>query len=207
MNEMKYPHSRSVALFAAIYPVSRALLTGILTIAFLMCAQQAGAAPAATTTTLTVTENGTAVAKIAWGSVITLTATVNAGSSMVKTGQVYFCDTTAAHCEDIHLLGTAQLTTTGTAKLKFRPGIGIHRYKAIFLGTGNDATSTSNVPAINVIGEYPTATALTQRGFLGNYLLTATVAGCEFDWDRPAHWNGFVPGYEHRGRGAWNRGA
>ena len=42
------------------------------------------------------------------------------------------------YCEDIHLLGTAQLTSAGTAVLKFIPGMGSHSYKAVFVGTQSD---------------------------------------------------------------------
>jgi len=70
----------------------------------------AWAAPAPTITTLSVTSGGNAVTTVAPGSVVTLTATVMAGSTPVTPGQVNFCDATAKFCTDIHLLGTAQLT-------------------------------------------------------------------------------------------------
>jgi hypothetical protein len=70
-----------------------------------------------------------------------LAATVKAGAVGVSPGQVDFCDASATSCTDIHLLGTAQLfqtdPTAGTAFFAFRPGIGSHRYKAIFVGTPN----------------------------------------------------------------------
>ena len=86
----------------------------------------AGSAQTASTTTLTVESGGSAVTTVASGSVVTLTATVQAGTRAVTTGQVSFCDATATYCTDIHWLGTAQLTSAGTAVLKFRPGIGSH---------------------------------------------------------------------------------
>src|SRR5271163_5368368 len=89
------------------------------------------AEPAATITTLSVTSGGNAVATVASGSVVTLTATVLAGSTPVTPGQVNFCDATARFCTDIHLLGTGQLTAKGTATLKFRPGVGSHSYMAV----------------------------------------------------------------------------
>jgi trimeric autotransporter adhesin len=66
--------------------------------------------------------------------VVTLTAAVQTGATALTLGQVNFCDPTAASCIDIHLLGAAQLTSAGTAVLRFRPGPGIHSYKAVFLG-------------------------------------------------------------------------
>ena len=95
----------------------------------------AWAAPATTTTTLSITSAGNAVATVTSGTVVTLMATVTVGSDPVTPGQINFCDATAKSCTDIHLLGSAQLTSAGTATLHFRPGIGSHSYKAVFLGT------------------------------------------------------------------------
>lgn len=64
-----------------------------------------------TTTTLALTSGGTAV---------TLSATVKAGGSPAAVGRVKFCDAAAARCEDLAVLGTAQLTATGKAKLNIR---------------------------------------------------------------------------------------
>ena len=66
----------------------------------------AWAAPSPTITTLSVISGGNAVRTVAAGSVVTLTATVMAGSTPVTPGQVNFCDATAKFCTDIHLLGT-----------------------------------------------------------------------------------------------------
>jgi len=111
------------------------------------------------------------------GTIVTLTATVQAGTSAVTVGQVNFCDASATHCTDIHLLGTAQLTSAGTAELKFTPRAGSHSYKAVFLGTGNDAGSASSTSALTVTGEYATATTLERQGKGGSYTLKATVSG------------------------------
>ncbi len=140
-------------------------------------AVRAWAAPAATTTTLAVTSGGGAVTTVASGSVVTLTATVMAGTTPATIGQVKFCDAAATYCTDIHLLGTRQLTSAGTAVLKFIPGIGSHSYKAVFLGTTSDAASTSGDAALTVTGKYSTATTISQSGSAGNYSLTATVTG------------------------------
>src|ERR1039458_4441615 len=125
-------------------------------ISLMMAASAAFAQGAATTTTLAVTAGGVAVTVVAPGTVITLTATVNAGGAPVTPGQVNFCDATAKACSDIHLLGTAQLTSSGTAVLKFVPGGGVHSYNAVFLGTNGDAQSSSGAASLTVNGSYPT---------------------------------------------------
>jgi Bacterial Ig-like domain (group 3)/FG-GAP-like repeat len=135
------------------------------------------AAAATTTTTLTVTSGGSAVSTVTSGSVVTLTATVLAGATPVTVGQVDFCDATAVTCADIHLLATAQLTSAGTATLKYVPGPGSHSYKAVFLGTASAASSASSVLTLSVTGKYPTFTTLTSTGNPGDFSLTADVAG------------------------------
>jgi hypothetical protein len=134
----------------------------------------AGAAP--TTTTLAVTSGGTVVTTVSSRTAVTLTATVKAGSAPVTVGLVNFCDAAAAHCTDIHLLGTQQLTSNGTAVLKFVPGVGSHSYKAVFVGTQSVAASTSGSGALAVTGKSPSATAIAQSG-TGPYTLTAAVTG------------------------------
>ncbi len=137
------------------------------------------ATPQATTTDLAVTSNGASVTDVQEGAPVTFTASVTSGSMPVTTGQVTFCNATAPLCTDINLLGTAQLSTTGTATLPFHPTPGSHSYKAIYLGTPNGATafsgsSSTEVP-LNVIAA--TTTSIQQNGFAGSYTLTATVAG------------------------------
>ena len=132
----------------------------------------------ASTTALSVTANGSATTSVASGTVITLTATVTAASTTLKTGQVNFCDATAKYCTDIHLLATAQLTSAGTATLKFRPGPGSHSYKAVFAGTNAYAGSASAASALAVTTTaqlIATSTAIAQTGSWGNYALTGTV--------------------------------
>jgi sugar lactone lactonase YvrE len=136
------------------------------------------AAPTPTTTIMAVTSGGGAVTTVPAGSVVTLTATVNAGATAVAVGQVNFCDASASYCTDIHLLGTAQLTGAGTALLRFRPGIGNRSYKAVFAGTNTYAGSSSGVSGLSVtgtIGTLATTTTLAETGSWGNYGLTATV--------------------------------
>jgi hypothetical protein len=83
----------------------------------------------------------------------------------------------AKYCTDIHLLGTAQLTSAGTATLKLRPGIGSHSYKAVFVGTTANAASASTASALTVTGLYPTISTIAASGNPGDYTLTATVFG------------------------------
>ena len=135
-------------------------------------------AKAATSTTLVVSSGSGAVTQIAAGSVVTLTATVKAGTAAVAPWQVNFCDATAKYCTDVHVLGTAQLTSAGTAAMRFRPGIGSHSYKAVFVGTNAALGSASGASALTVTGTvYPvaSATAITQTGSWGKYTLSAVV--------------------------------
>ena len=132
----------------------------------------------ATLTTIAVTSGASPVTSIASGSVITLTASVSAGSTILTIGQVNFCDAPAARCTDIHLLGTAQLTNAGTAVLKLRPGVGNRNFTAVFPGTNHYAPSVSGTSALSVTGTtgtYASATAMAEIGGWGSYTLTATV--------------------------------
>jgi sugar lactone lactonase YvrE len=130
-----------------------------------------------TATTLAISSGGNAVATVASGTAVTLTAAIAAGGAALSPGLVTFCDATAAHCEDSAILGTAQLTTAGTATFKFVPGIGVHSYKAVFAGTDSFAGSTSAAGALTVTGLYPTVTTIASSGLVGDYTLTATVVG------------------------------
>jgi FG-GAP-like repeat/Chitobiase/beta-hexosaminidase C-terminal domain/Bacterial Ig-like domain (group 3) len=133
---------------------------------------------AATLTSLSVSASGRQTTSVAAGTVVTLTAEVTAGGANVSPGQVNFCDATAAYCMDVHILATAQLTSSGTATYKFRPGIGSHSYKAVFVGTNSYAVSVSSASSLTVTGTsgpYATATSIAETGAWGNYTLTGTV--------------------------------
>ncbi len=126
----------------------------------------------ATTTTLTLSSSS-----VVTGTAVTFTATVSNGAA-VKTGLVSFCDATAAFCENPSVvIGTAQLTSAGTAVIKLVPGLGSHNYKAIFSGTNANGASTSTVQTLMVTGAYPTTTAISALGLAGNYTLKAAVVG------------------------------
>jgi trimeric autotransporter adhesin len=135
----------------------------------------------ATVTTLSLTSDGSAVSSVAGGTVISLTATVQAGATALTLGQVNFCDATAASCTDIHLLGTAQLTSAGAAVLRFRPGHGSHSYKAVFLGTLDGSPSASAAVGLAVEPRPPglqttfTVASVTGPDATSMYALTAEV--------------------------------
>jgi hypothetical protein len=142
---------------------------------FVACLPAFAASP--TTTNLAIVSAGNAVTTVPSGGVVTLIATVTNGTGPVTPGRVNFCDATASFCTDIHLLGTAQLTSAGTASMKLIPGVGNHSYKAVFVGTNNNSASTSGTGSLTVTGKFPTTTTIAQGGVLNSYTLTATTTG------------------------------
>jgi len=90
---------------------------------------------------------------------------------------VYLCDASAAYCDPVHQMATAQLTSSGNAVFRFVPGSGARTYKAVFAGTTADGSSSSAPAPLTVTASLPTTTTLTQTGTAGNYTLTATVTG------------------------------
>src|SRR6201999_1119563 len=95
----------------------------------------AAAVPSATTLVLSSSS-------VASPSAVTLTASVVAGGAPVANGSGTFCDASAPRCEDSAIVGKAQ-SNAGTASLKYVPGIGIHKYTAVFTGTAAVTASTS----------------------------------------------------------------
>jgi hypothetical protein len=142
----------------------------------LLGARSAQATAAVTTTTLVISPTTATT-----GTLVTFTATVSNGSA-VKVGLVKFCETTTLYCMDAALIGTAQLTSAGTAILKTYPGLvpADRTYKAIFVGTTANATSTSSTVTLTMTGTYATTTTLATSGSAGNYTLTGTVVGTGF---------------------------
>ncbi len=130
------------------------------------------------TTTFTVTAGGVSTNSVTPGTVVTLSASVLTNGVPVTRGQISFCDAHAPLCADIHLIGSAQLTSAGIATFRFIPGPGSHTYQAVFVGTTSIAASTSSTQALAVGGTAsPSAATLTATGSPGNYTLTATVSG------------------------------
>lgn len=134
-------------------------------------------AATATSTNLTIRNNGSTVTTVPSGTAVMLTATVTANGSPLKSGRVNFCDVDEDNCTGNHLLGVEPLTKAGTANLTFIPGIGSHNYTAVFLGTAADAMSVSDTLPLKVTGEFATTTAVSPGGSPGNYTMTATVTG------------------------------
>jgi hypothetical protein len=118
---------------------------------------------------------------VPWGKVVTLTATVKTAGTAVSQGQVNSCDAEARYCTDIHIVGTAQLSTAGTAVFKFVPGPGSHSYRAELVGAKGVTAGPSVIAELTVttavVQTHPTTTAIAQSGNPGNYMLTATVTG------------------------------
>jgi len=146
-------------------------LLGFFGMANPLCAQSA------TTTVLTVANTSAdAVSSVSSGTVVVLTASVTRSGGEVEQGTVKFCDTVSPHCEDGYLAGSAQLTSTGAAILKFKPPPGNHTYQAFFHGTTTYAPSVSSVENLTVTaGPFATTTTIVPTGSVGNYTLTATV--------------------------------
>jgi hypothetical protein len=112
---------------------------------------------------------------------VLLTAKVSAGTTPVTAGQVNFCDASATHCTDIHILGSAALNSSGTATFKFVPGPGAHSYRAQFVEDGFGLASASNAASLNVgpapSPVYSDTATLSLNGSQGDYSLTAMVTG------------------------------
>ncbi len=130
-----------------------------------------------TTTTLSVSAAGNPVQSVASGTVVTLTAAVSAASAALKSGQINFCVATAPSCDSFHLIGTAQITSAGTAVIHFIPGMGARSYKAVFPGTNSLAPSASSATPLSVTATPPTVTTIAQSGSASDFTLTATVTG------------------------------
>ena len=149
-------------------------------IAFFVCAPRVFAAAPVTTTTLAITSKGSAVSSVIQGDLVTFTASVSSSSGPITVGQVEFCDASWPYCTDIHQVGLAQLTSAGTATLRFVPPVGNRTYKAVFLGTNSYAASASSVQNLTVTAsgfKYASTTTLVPSGLPGNYALNATVTG------------------------------
>jgi len=116
-----------------------------------------------TSTTLTISMGGSPVTVANAGTAVTLTATVKSGSTLVTPGVVNFCDRSVnEHCSDSALLGTAQLTVSGTASIKIRFGVGTHEIQAMFTGTPAGSPSQSTTVSLDISGQYGSQTAFSE---------------------------------------------
>lgn len=138
----------------------------------LVCVRMAEAAPGVTVVTLTLSS-----ASVAAGTPVTLTATVTSGGLPVHPGTVVFCDPNAPYCENSAIIGTAQLTSSGTAIIKVTPGIGSHSYQAVFARTSSYLGNHSSSQSLTVTGVFHSTTNISSTGSAGNYTLTGTVTG------------------------------
>jgi len=116
-----------------------------------------------TSTTLTVSP-----ATPTAGSVITLTATVASTGTAVTSGQVVFCNATAAFCDDSAVLGTVWVTKSGTATLRRTLPPGTTSVKAAFQAMTSYAASSSSTQAVTVTGQQTTATSANTFPTLGS---------------------------------------
>jgi len=102
-----------------------------------------------TTTELTISSRYVDI-----GTPVTLTARVLLGSAPVRHGTVVFCDANAARCQGLAILGSAQLTSSGTAFARLTFGAGTYAIKAVFQGTPRTVPpvsgSASSVLALTV---------------------------------------------------------
>jgi hypothetical protein len=131
------------------------------------------------TTTATTTSLSLSASAVVVGTPVTLTATVHAGANAVSTGQVLFCNASAAQCDGPALFGSAQLKSGGTASVKTKFGAGSYSITAVFNGAGGDASSASPPQALTVTGAagYASTTTIGSSGSPGDYTLTSTVTG------------------------------
>jgi len=125
---------------------------------------------------------GTAVAltlssaSVTSGTVVTFTAAVS-NPSPVTSGLVTFCNAAATYCDGSEVIGTAQLTSAGTAVIKRVLPIGSHSYKAVFSGNTTALAASSSAQPLTVSGSYASATSISSSGSAGSYTLTGTVVG------------------------------
>lgn len=106
---------------------------------------------AGTTTTLSISSRSVDI-----GSPVTMTAKVLLGATTIRRGLIVFCDASAARCQGLAVLGSAQLTSKGTAILKLTLGAGTYSVKAAFMGTPHSsppaASSESAAQTFTVAG-------------------------------------------------------
>ena len=136
----------------------------------------------ASAVTLKITAGGGSVTSVPEGTPVALTAVVMSHGKAVTSGQVKFCDATAKACADIHLLGTAQITSAGTAVLRSIPGPGSHSYKAEFTGIADIADPAASAAAsLDVVkSKFETSTAMASELGAAGYTLQATVTSTAF---------------------------
>lgn len=127
--------------------------------------------------TLTMSAAGSEVESVSSGTAVTLSASVTQSGTALTAGTVNFCEGTTGACSDMHLLGSAQLTSAGTATLTLVPSPGVHLYRAVFAGSPKVSPTTSATATLTVASGYATTSTLTATGATGAYTLQSTVTG------------------------------
>jgi hypothetical protein len=93
---------------------------------------------------------------------------------------VTFCDATInTTCRGLAVIGAAQLTSSGSASIVVRLGIGSHSLEAVFAGNTAYASSASSISPLAVTGKYASATSILAVPGSGSgvYDLAATIYG------------------------------
>jgi hypothetical protein len=129
------------------------------------------ATPSPTTTALAVSPDG----NVAAGTLLNLKATVSSAGMAVSPGLVSFCNADAAFCEDLNILGQAQLKADGSASLNLILPPGVHNVLAKFAGTRLYATSSSSSQSVAIGRGFATSTAISAVQSASQFTLTSTV--------------------------------
>lgn len=143
----------------------------VLAAGFLNAVLAVAATPSPTTTELTISTGNSVAGRV----LVTLTASVSASGNPVSPGLVLFCNAEAAYCEDLNILGQAQLTASGSASLNLILPIGPHQIRAEFKGTSSNAPSSSSTESVTVSGKYPTITTFTAAPGPATYAIQGKV--------------------------------
>jgi hypothetical protein len=124
------------------------------------------------------------------GTVLTVSATVDASGTPVHPGQVLFCNADAPRCEGSAILGQAQLPANGKASVHIRFGVGAYNIKAVFPGILHTSAqspilraASSSVPQLltikpKAVQTFPktfTLTMISASGGPSTYNFTGTV--------------------------------
>ncbi|WP_353072136.1 FG-GAP-like repeat-containing protein [Tunturiibacter gelidoferens] len=134
---------------------------------------QLHAAPAVTTTGLTVSPGG----PISEGTFVSLVATVRTNAPVTQ-GRVYFCEMITTCLVGEGSYGVAQLTSSGTATLRTRLNVGDNNVLAVFMATKKNLGSKSTASIVTVTSRvvYSSTASLSSSGVPGNYTLTGSVS-------------------------------
>src|SRR5579863_7489639 len=169
---------RARASSAGLLCVARTRVAGlILAVAVGFFPQSAQSSTGRITNTLSILPSNSVLA----GTTVTLTTTVVVGVIPLTQGLVVFCDANAARCEGAAILGTAQLTGSGSATFRLVPGVGSYSIQAVLQGS---ITSSPQPLTVSGNSSYPSATTIETTGTAGDYTLTGTVTA--FGRETPA---------------------